>query len=180
MAPAQRWLLSRVDRSAVDAAVTLLDKIAEQLATATADGVAIRRLASDGHALLPVAAHHPDPDRDAALAVAMGQTMDRENGLWKPVLDGPRPMRWHVPAGSQLAEANEPQARFLARFPVRAVLAVPLVHDGVVVGGVALVRFGSNRPYTEQDEALLTAGALRIAVAVAFQNEIEALSAAGS
>ena len=177
-APAERWLLSRVDRSSVDAVTALLHKIAEQLATATADGVSIRRLSPDGRVLVSLAAHHPDPARRAALGEATAQAMDREDGLWKSVIDDKRVVRWHLPPGTRLTRATESQAGFLARFPVRAVLAAPLLHHVDVFGGVALVRFGSDVPYTEQDEALLTACAQRIAAALRFLAQVESLAAA--
>jgi GAF domain-containing protein len=66
----------------------------------------------------------------------------------------------------------------MRRYPVRAVLAAPLITPrDEVVGGVALHRYVAARPFTEDDEALLTDFAKRAAVAVEFHDLVPTFGA---
>lgn len=53
---------------------------------------------------------------------------------------------------------------FIDEHTVRAVLGVPLITGaGGLVGGAALVRYVVDKPFTDADEAVLTAGGRRLA-----------------
>lgn len=167
------WLLSQVDTVCVDAVDTLLSSIVDRLSIATADAVTVRALSEDGRSLLPVAVHHPDPDVRSAMASVMAETVQpADSGLWLPVIEERAPRRWQTPAGEPPAEASGKQADFLRRFPIRAVLGVPLIVDDRIIGGVSVVRFGVDEAFTDEDETLASACAARIAAALDFRSRI--------
>lgn len=173
---AHRWLLSRIDGLALDATAGLVESITEHLAVATADAVTVRALSADGTQLVPLVAHHPDPERGAAMAEVMGRTVQRaDSGVWQPVLDERRTMRWQLPPGFRPPEASPDQVAFLEEYPVRAIMGTPLVFDDTVLGGVSVVRFGADEPFTDADEALLIDCASRIAATLAFREAITSL-----
>jgi GAF domain-containing protein len=161
-------LLSRVDRTGIEAALTLLNTMTEDLSLATSDSVSLRMLSEDGRWLRPVAAYHPDPSIRAMMLNAMQQSAQTAtSGLWRPVIEERRPVRTRVPPGSIPETASPLQADHLRRFPIRAVLGVPLITpDDELVGGVALVRYHVDEELTDDDERLLTDFALRVALVV--------------
>ena len=176
------WLLSRIDRDCRRGVEELLNRIAEHISIATADAVTIRMLSGDGSSLLPVTAHHPDAERGAAMAAVMSETVQPvSSGLWQTVINSRRPARWHVPPGAPLpADASAAQVEFLRRFPLRAILAAPVIFDERLVGGVSVVRFVIDQPFTDRDEAMLGACASRIAPVLELQRllqEADAISA---
>lgn len=175
------WLLTRVDRQCGEAVQDLVEFVAEHLAIATADAVTVRTLSQDGLSLLPVAAHHPDPTTSAAMASVMSQTVQpADSGLWAPVLQERRPQRWSTPEGYVPAEASPKQVAFLERFPIRAVLGVPLIVDDRLVGGVSVVRFSVERPFTNRDEDLVLACATRIAPMLDLRARLAVLAGAAT
>ena len=171
--PRLAWLLARVDQQCVAAVEELLRFIAEHLAIAMADAVTVRVLSEDGESLLPLAAHHPEPMIASAMASIMrGTTQPADSGLWLPVMRDRKPRRWRMPPGYVPAEASEQQAEFLERFPIRAVLAVPVLREDRLIGGVSVVRFAVDQEFTDRDEALVVACAARIADALDFRGKL--------
>ncbi|GAB2475865.1 GAF domain-containing protein [Jatrophihabitans fulvus] len=157
------WLLGRVDDACVDAAAGLLDDIAETLAVATGDAVSIRMCSADGTRMTPVASHDADPERALEIAeVTKRTTQPADVGLWRDVVANRRPRRWQVSEQTPPVEASATQVDFLARLRIRAVLGVPVVHGDAVVGGMALIRFVPERPFTDDDEALLVSCGERV------------------
>jgi len=114
------WLLSRVDQHCREAVEDLLNKVTEKISTATGDAVSIRMRSGDGQSLIPVAAHHPDLYRAAAMAAVMGETVQPvTSGLWQTVVNTRRPARWHVPPGSPApVEASPAQVEFFRGSPL--------------------------------------------------------------
>lgn len=179
---AREWLLGRVDRRCADWSLGLLRRLTEDLAMATSDAVTLRRLSGDGRSLLPVAAYHPDPEIRAALLAHMAESAEvTALTAWWSVITERRVRRWHVPPGRALpAEAAPGQADHLRRFPVRAVLFAPLITpDEDLVGGVTLVRYAVDRPFTDAEERLLVDFAARAALAVEFHRALTALGQGG-
>jgi len=159
------WLASRVDDGLQEGLRSLLQSLVEDLCLATAEAATLRRLTTDGRHLVPLAGYHPAPEVQEAIASAMAQTTAvADSGLWRPVVDQQVPVRWHVPVGVVPAEATPAQVEHLRRFPVRAVLGVPLLtSDGALVGGIALHRYSRDAPFTDDDEHLLVAFAAQVA-----------------
>lgn len=174
---ARAWLLSRIDRRYSRAMADLLAELAEDVSLATADAVTIRQLSPDGRSLHHVAAYHPDTEMRAAMADVMSRTAQAaDSGLWRPIMGERRVIRWHIREGSAPAEASPGQLRYLSRYPVRAVMAGPAIAPGGrLVGGVSLVRFVVDRPFTDDDELLLADAARRAALALEFDDRIAAL-----
>ena len=170
----RRWLLSRIDRRCREAVDEVLTAVSEHLAIATADAVTIRVLAADDRALHPITAYHPIAWRGAAMAEAMRQTVQPvDTGLWQPVITTGRARRHTMGPGAIPEEASEAQQEFLRKHPVRAVLAAPVLAEGRVIGGVSVVRFGVDQPFTDEDEALVTEATLRIAPALELQRVLD-------
>jgi GAF domain-containing protein len=175
---ATAWLLSRLDQRCAEAAQELLVSMVEDLALATSEAVSLRVLSTDRKWLLPVVAYHPDPmlhERMTEVMTSTAQTAD--SGLWRRVLAERRPVRWHIAPGDVPADASAEQAEFLRRWPLRAVLGVPLIarDRGELIGGVSLVRFVRDEPFTDSDEALLVAFARRGELALGLREAAAAL-----
>lgn len=174
--PARGWLRAQLDREVDSSGRTLLSAMTERLSVAAGSAATLWRLSADGEWLSPVAALHPDPGMTAAMTAVMEETAPRTRwGLWRPVVEERRAVRYRVDPGRAPAEASDPQARFLDRFPVTAVLGVPVEHDGRLVGGAALVRYSVPRPFDDADEALLVDFAARAGVVLAMLGEYTTL-----
>lgn len=173
----RRWLLHRIDERCHRAVDDLLVTIAEHIGVATADAVSIRVLGDDGTTLHSVVAHHPVAARAEAMAAAMGTAQLADVGLWRPIIESAEPRRYAIQPGTVPCEASEPQRLFFATHPVRGVLGAPVLSAGRVVGGVAVVRFGVDEPFTDDDEALLVEAAKRIAPALELRKLIDGTEA---
>lgn len=169
------WLLDRVDKRCMDTVTSLVSDITDHLAIATSDAVTVRALSGDGASLLPLAAHHPDQRIAASIASVMGQTTEPANrGLWRAVLEEAQPRRWHLPAGHVPADASKKQRAFLEAFPVRAVLAVPVMLGEYVIGGISVLRFGADKEFDVSDQDLVVACATRVAHVLDFRHKVSA------
>lgn len=162
---AEEWLSARVSSTRDIGLRGVLQELVEHLSLASGEAVTLRRLSSDGQRLVPVAWYHPDPVARGSIGEIMGHTTDlADAGLWRPVVERRVPARWHVPAGTVPAEASEEQAHWLHLFPLRAVMGAPVTgEDGVLLGGVALLRFGRDAPFTDVDEDMLVYFAHQVA-----------------
>lgn len=159
------WLAAQVDRLRTAAPAEVVEGLAEALSLATGEAVTVRRLAADGRSLVAVAVHHPDAGLRAAMREVVHRTSEtRSVGLWRDVLDEVRTVVFPVPSGGAVpAAASGAQREFLARWPVRVVAGTPALVGGTVVGGVSLVRFVHDEPFSVADLALLEAVAAAVA-----------------
>nr|WP_305076383.1 GAF domain-containing protein [Quadrisphaera sp. RL12-1S] len=161
---AQDWLSARVSSTRDIGLRGVLQELVEHLSLATSEAVTLRRLSADRQRLVPVAWFHPDPSARGAIGEIMSHTAELSDaGLWRPVVEERRPARWHLPPGSAPALASEEQARWLQRYPLRAVMGAPVVGGEDLLGGVALLRFGRDAPFTDDDEGMLVYFAERVA-----------------
>lgn len=156
------WLLDRVDRRVAAAIDDALRTVVEHLAVATGDAVSLRSLSRDGAELVPVAAHHPDPEVDRAMSEVMARSAPVRSGLWQPVVEHRRPARYVLDPAEPDPQASPEQQEFIRRFPITAVVGVPLLEGDEVVGGMSLVRFTDRRPFEDADEELLQACSARV------------------
>jgi PAS domain S-box-containing protein len=158
---------SRSFAEAVPDYETLLSTVAERVAEATGDACTVRLLSEDGLWLTPVAAHHPDPALKAAIwGVMQGKTDRTDSGVWRPVVEEGRVVRMTVPSQDVPPDASEAQAEFIRRHPMSAIMGVPLVARGRLLGGISLVRYGRAGAYVEEDERFLRDLADRSALAI--------------
>lgn len=165
--PAGQWLISRIDQRWTDLVGELLIEVTEQLSLATSDGVTIRELSPDGVWLVAVSSYHPDPSTESAIASVMSRTAHRSaGGLWHTVFQAGRTVKWTVEPGRSPVEASAEQAAFLQEHPVRGILATCISLDDRLLGGISLLRFAPERPFSKSDEDLLEEVAKRVAVLV--------------
>jgi len=162
---AQQWLTGKLQTTREVGLRAVLQESVEHLSLATAEAVTLRRTSADGQRLVPLAWYHPDPETRKAIGEIMSHTTDlADAGLWGPVVEGLRPARWHVPPGSSPAEASHEQAGWLHRFPLRAVVGAPVLSPtGVLLGGAALLRFGRDSPFSDDEQAVLVRFTERVA-----------------
>lgn len=172
-----RWLLSRLDRQCEETLTQLLSATADLVGLATGDAVALWTLSADRSSLTPVAVFHPGPEQAAATAAVISDpSQPTGTGLWRPIIESRRPHRWRISPGTIPREASPIQAEILSRLPIRAILGVPLVAGGHLVGGASLVRYGSDQEFTDENEALLVAAGRRIALVVGLLDRIRTAS----
>ena len=146
---------------------TLLQRIAKHAVEATGDACTVRLLSEDGRWLRPVAGHHPDPELTSAIWAVMQDTVERSDiGVWQPVIQEQRTVRIAVPPQKIPLGASQEQAEFMRRYPMSAIMGAPLVARGRILGGVSLVRYGRQSPYTEEEEAFLRDLTDRAALAI--------------
>lgn len=161
---AQDWLSARVTSTRDIGLRGVLQELVEHLSVATSEAVTLRRLSADGQRLVPVAWFHPDPSARGAIGEIMSHTTDlADAGLWRPVVEQRGPARWHLPPGTAPAQASQEQAQWLHRYPLRAVMGAPVLDGEALLGGVALLRFGRDAPFTDGDEDMLVYFAERVA-----------------
>lgn len=151
------WLAGQADRLRTATPADAVDGLAEALSLATGEAVTVRRLTADGRSLVAVAVHHPDAGLRAAMREVVHRTSEtRSAGLWQEVLDQGRTVVFPVPLGGAVpSAASAAQREFLARWPLRVVAGTPVRDGADVVGGVSLLRFVDDRPFTGADLALL-------------------------
>jgi PAS domain S-box-containing protein len=159
--------VSRVFTEAVPDYETLLQTVAKCISEATGDACTVRLLSDDGTWLSPVAGHHPDPDLKVAIWNVMRESAQRSDiGVWKPVIQEQRTIRIDVPPQEVPPSASRAQAEFIRQHPMSAIMGAPLVARGRTIGGLSLVRYGRQNPYTEDEETFLRDLADRAALAI--------------
>ncbi|MEJ8278150.1 GAF domain-containing protein [Pseudonocardia spirodelae] len=170
--PAREWLRDRLDRDVEGGVRALLGSMTERLAVAAGTAATLRMLSADGEWLLPLTAHHPDPGLTAAMTATMDATAQRSRiGLWRPVVEERCPVRYRVESGHPPPETSPEQLRFLQRFPITAVVGVPVVYRDRLLGGAALVRFAADQAFGDAEEALLTDFARRVGILLGALDE---------
>ncbi|HET7486694.1 MAG TPA: response regulator [Acidimicrobiales bacterium] len=159
--------LTRAFSEAVDDERALLALVADLIGQATGDACTVRLLSEDGSRLEPVSAYHPDPEGLKALRDAMARTDRRPDiGIWGPVMNERRPVRFTVTEEEAPASASPEQVAYLRAARIPGFVAAPLVARGRVIGGISLVRYGDAPPFTDDDEAFLADMADRAALAI--------------
>jgi len=128
----------------------LLLVIARRLSEVIGDICAVRALSEDGSKLEPGAAHHPDPEIAAwaqDLLTKYPQAVG-EGAMGRVVLTA-EPVFIPRISSEEYANSTSPQYRpIIERLNVGSVLMVPMSCRGKVVGVAALLRSGTENPYT--------------------------------
>jgi PAS domain S-box-containing protein len=145
----------------------LLAIVAEQISRATGDFCSVVLLSSDGERIEPVAAYHPDPrvvqDASALLGVPIELSAA---GPWKTVLNERRPVVISIDPDHLPANIAPHQARHIKKWRIREAAMIPMVAQGVVVGGLNLNRMEGSVPLGEDELKLLESLATRAARAI--------------
>ena len=144
-----------------------LQAIARQMATFMDDGCMIWLLSSDRTHYRAVAVHDADPNIMQLLESAQNEiTLAPVGSGWheRIIRTGNGLLLPRVTA-EQLTEAPHDAIRsMIKRAGVKSILAVPLRHEGNVIGTLTLFRTKYDHPYTEDDQVLLQEVADRTAL----------------
>ncbi|HEX4866051.1 MAG TPA: diguanylate cyclase [Acidimicrobiales bacterium] len=147
----------------------LLRLIADRVMEALGDGCVITTVTLDGTALRPAAIRHREPRVESAMqAVLSDQVTALGEGIAGTVAADRRSMLLNDLPRETLTATTPPQfLPFVRDHPMRALLIVPLVASGELVGTLGAMRTESDEPYTLYDLHLLEALGERAALAMA-------------
>lgn len=152
---------------AVEDEAHLLGVIATQVAAVTGDACTVRLLSDDGLWLHLVSVDHSDPEIRAGIWSVMGQTAARADaGIWAPIIGERRTIQMPVSASALPPDSSPPQIEFMRRYPIRHIAGAALVSRGRVLGGLSLVRYTDDTPFSEDEMAFLCDVADRAALAI--------------
>lgn len=147
----------------------LLELIARRAAEIVGEGSVLTTVSDDGETLEPAAVYHADAEvRGFMRAVLASAPYRIGEGLGGIVAERRKPVVLsHVDSDQLAARATPHTMRFLERYPIRALVIVPMVAYGEVIGTLGAVRTVSERPYVDEDVIVLEALAERAALALA-------------
>jgi len=169
--PADGWGLDAFWRALVECRndlTAVLRVVADQVVRVVGDGCVLTTVTPDGEGLEPRAVVHRDPDVAAAMDAALGAGVRIGEGVAGTVAADRRPMVLNdMPPDAMLATVPERFAPFLRAHPVRALMIVPLVAGGELVGTLGAVRTRAQEPYSLADLRVLEGLAERAALALA-------------
>lgn len=162
-------------------AAGVVELVTGHVAEVVGEGSVLTAVSPDGTVLTPIAAYHPDPQVRDFMTAVLGRAPYRvDDGIAGSVVTSGTPIvLGAMPAPATESLMSAPSREFTAVYPIKAVMIVPLVDRGAVVGTLGVVRLASDEPYSADDLAVLTALADRVAGTVAgTRSEPEALEAA--
>jgi diguanylate cyclase (GGDEF)-like protein/PAS domain S-box-containing protein len=147
----------------------LLRVIAERVIRSVGDGCVITQVTDDGMSLHAVAVEHRDPVVASAMeAVLAGADTAIGEGIAGSVAADRRSVVLNeLPVETVTATTPAQFLPFVRDHPMRALLVVPLLASGELVGTLGAVRTRSADPYTPADLRLLEALGERAALAMA-------------
>ena len=117
-------------------------------------------VSDDGSTLVPAAFHHDDARVvDAMREVLAAEPYPVATGLAGAVVTTCTPLVLDAAdAADFTAQVASPSRPFAERYPIRALMIVPMIGYGAVVGTLGVIRMASDEPYSH--EALLALEAL--------------------
>ena len=138
----------------------VLAVVARQAATLVGEASVLTIVSEDGSTLQPTEFHHHDPEVVALMRdVLLGVRYAVGDGLAGSVATQGVPVALAHGHPADLEDQIAPGARpFAARYPIRAVMIVPMIAYGEIVGTLGVMRLESHEPYS--NEALLALEAL--------------------
>ena len=146
----------------------VLERIVQRVADVVGETAVLTVLAEDGEHLVPEASYHADPDIAAFIRDTIGSTpFEVGKGIVGRVAVDRRPAVVNGLAPDVITSmVQQPARRFARTYPIRALLIVPMVASGELVGTLGLARLESDAPYTNDDVVAVQAMAERAAIAV--------------
>ena len=155
--------------AACDDVSEVLEVVARRAAAAVGEGSVLAIVSDDGTTLVPAAFHHDDPRILAAMReVLAAQPYPVGTGLAGAVVTKCTPVVLDAADTTditiQVATASRP---FAEQHPIRAVMIVPMIGYGEVVGTLGVIRVESDEPYSNEALLALEALADRAALSIA-------------
>lgn len=152
-----------------DALTQLFDVVVREVVELVGEAAVLSLAGTPGGPLRPAAVHHSDPEvaeRIRAALIASPNVI--EEGVAGVVAVDRRPLILsHIDADLALAVIPPESRSLVIDNHVRAILIVPLMAHGQVMGTLGAIRSSSDQPYTSSDLAVLETIAERAAEAVA-------------
>jgi GAF domain-containing protein len=159
---------SRLSAKSTRAQRKLLDRIAETLAAEVGDTCCIALL--EHGRLNPVALGHRDPAARRLLTslvrLPLGMSAIPAATI---VMVTQRPMRTQTMPLPEMLSMFPRLAPYVKRYPIEAMLSLPLRGEPKALGAMGFVRHEQNNPYTQDDESFLME--LADAVAAGLQRQ---------
>lgn len=146
----------------------LLELIARRVAEIVGEASVLTVLSEDGTTLEPVAAFHPDVNVRAFLQEVLASEPYRMGeGIAGRVAAERKLAVVNGMGKAPLADLMQSHGQlFEQRYPIRALVIVPMVASGEVVGTLGAVRLESREDYGHDDVVAMTALAERAALAI--------------
>jgi diguanylate cyclase (GGDEF)-like protein/PAS domain S-box-containing protein len=151
-----------------DDLVGVCEAVVEWAARTVGEGAVLTVLSADGTELEPGAAYHPDPEvRSFMRAVLSAGSFPLGQGIAGSVAAERRPAVIGGIDPGIVADLVEPSSRgFAESHPIHALVVVPMVDRGELVGTLGAARLRSVEPYGDRDVRALEAIAERAAIAI--------------
>ncbi len=146
----------------------VLDLIVRRTAEVVGEGAVLTTLSEDGEHLIPEATYHPDAELRRAMTETVGTAgyLIGEGIVGQVALDR-RPAVVNGLAPDVIADlVPRPARAFVDQHPIRALLIVPMIASGELVGTLGVARFTSTEPYSRDDQVAVAAMAERAAIAI--------------
>jgi diguanylate cyclase (GGDEF)-like protein/PAS domain S-box-containing protein len=146
----------------------VIDAITRYVAEIVGEASVLASLSDEGRMLLPIATFHPDPEvRSFMQEVLASGSFRVGDGIAGKVAATAEPVVLGDLEPERSASLVSPDsAAFTRRYPIRALMIVPLVANGEVIGTLGVVRTESGDPYAPRDLRTLQALAERAAIAL--------------
>jgi PAS domain S-box-containing protein len=147
----------------------LLEVIVRRAAEVVGEAAVLTTLSEDGTHLVPAAVHHPNPEVSDFVWTVVRSTPYRlgEGLAGRAALHREPAMASDIDTGGLDGMEPTHAAPFLERYAIHAVLVVPMIAFGNVVGTLGVVRIESDVPYDDEDVIVLESLAERAALALA-------------
>jgi diguanylate cyclase (GGDEF)-like protein/PAS domain S-box-containing protein len=150
-----------------DDAGQVLDVIVRYVSAVVGEACVLTMVTDEGQVLTPVATYHPDPDVHTFIREVLAATPYRvDSGIAGSVAASGTPIILNGIANDALPLREHGEA-FQRRHPIKALMIVPLVAGGEVIGTLGAVRIESDEQYSDTDLRTFEALAERAAIALA-------------
>jgi PAS domain S-box-containing protein len=147
----------------------LIDVVARRAAEVVGEASILTRCSDDGKQLVPVAVHHRDTQiAEFIRTVVESAPYGIDEGLaGRAVLSREAVVVSEVDAETLTDMHATHTASFRARHTIHALLIVPMIAFGEVLGTLGVVRIESNQPYDDEDRVVMESLAERAALVLA-------------
>jgi PAS domain S-box-containing protein len=153
----------------------LLDTVVRQVSELLGDMCLIRLLADNATWHPSAAIHHPDPLAQALIQELVMSTQSADDDLTAEIIRSGRPMFFAESDGQRRSRVPDYFRPYLEKYGLYSAILVPLKTAERVIGVMVVARDKPGRPYTAEDQDLLTdladRATLAIESATLYENE---------